>query len=163
LLYGGNGNDVLNSGSGNDFVLGGKGDDILTGAGYIPTGPSGGSYGVGEIDILVGGDGRDTFNLGGRNAAGTFSVYYDDYNQTTAGESDYAIITDFNPSEDIIQLVGTASDYILGSSPTGLAQGVAINLKKPDGELNELIAIVEGVSSLSLDSSYFTFISQSLT
>jgi hypothetical protein len=29
--------------------------------------------------------------------------------------------------------------------------------------LNELIAIVQGVSSLSLDSSYFTFISQNLT
>jgi hypothetical protein len=59
----------------------------------------------------------------------------------------------------MIQLVGTASDYILGSSPTALAQGVGINLKKPDGELNELIAIVQGVSSLSLDSSYFRFLS----
>jgi Ca2+-binding RTX toxin-like protein len=160
FLDGGQGNDILDSGTGNDVLLGGKGDDILTAAGYTPGGiDPGGNYGLGEIDILVGREGRDTFNLGGRNATGTFSVFYDDHNPTNPGYGDYAVIADFNPNKDTIRLVGTASDYILGSSPSGLPQGIAINLNQPNGELDELIAIVQAVSSLSLDSSYFTFIS----
>jgi Ca2+-binding RTX toxin-like protein len=86
--------------------------DVLTGST---------SNAVGKIDILTGGVGADLFVLGDAN-----TVFYDDRNSATAGRSDYALITDFNKSndfkglEDVIQLNGTREDYVLAASPTGL-------------------------------------------
>jgi len=50
-LYGGIGNDVINSGSGNDTVYGGSGNDTLNGGN--------------DLDTLYGGSGIDTINGGG--------------------------------------------------------------------------------------------------
>ena len=80
-----------------------------------------------------------------------FQDNYDDGDSTTAGTDDYALITDFGieGDEDKIQLVGQASDYSLGASPDDLPSGTAILVN--DGTSPELIAIVAGVSSDTLD------------
>lgn len=163
-LDGGSGNDTLNSGAGNDTLIGGDGNDNLTAAGFIPTGgPTnrpGGSYGIDETDRLTGGRGKDTFNLGGLNASGTLTVYYEDFDPSSTGTNDYALMTDFNSREDQIVLSGTADRYILSASPADLPTGTAISLNNPDNGADELIAIIQGVmpSNLSLDGDYFTYL-----
>jgi Ca2+-binding RTX toxin-like protein len=133
ILKGLTGNDKLNGRAGNDDLLGSSGT-------------------VGERDTLTGGAGRDTFFLG--NAT---SVFYDDRNSATAGRGDYALITDFNTSEDCIKLTGAKTDYVLRTSPVGLPTGTAIYRNKPTSQPDELIAIVQGSSGLSLNSKYFRF------
>lgn len=142
------GNDIISGGSGNDSLIGGLGDDTLTGGGlgfkdgqiFVTADTSG-------IDTLTGGEGSDLFVLGGQPFPGFSSssdsiVHYDE-----AGNEDYALITDFNPSEDIIMLGGSRNDYSLINltSRTELYFG------------DELIAIIEGNTELNLDSSYFQF------
>jgi hypothetical protein len=87
----------------------------------------------------------------------TSQVYYDDRNETTQGLGDYALITDFNSSEDKIQLKGSVADYLLGTSPSGLPLGTAIFLKNANSP-NELIAIVQGSSNLNLTNNTFSFV-----
>jgi len=134
--------NILDGGGGNDSLRGGGGNDTLNGGGST----------VGERDTLTGGAGVDTFLLGNRT-----DVFYDDGNPVAAGRADYALITDFNTSEDVIQLKGRQRNYRLGSSPTGLPAGTAIYRDKLGEEPDELIGIVQGSSNLSLDSDDFRF------
>ena len=141
-LTGGAGNDSLTGGAGNDNLTGGVGNDILLGSGGL----------TGERDTLTGGIGIDTFILGDLT-----QDFYDDRQPTSAGKGDYALITDFNSSEDIIKLKGQKNDYRLASSPDGLPAGTAIYLNQPTGKPDELIAIIQGSSGLSLNGNYFRF------
>jgi hypothetical protein len=89
------------------------------------------------------------------------SAFYNDQNSSTSGLGDYAVITDFQFNQDVIQLAGTASDYILQSSPISLgttAADTGIYLK--NSGVDELIGIVQdvSVSSLNLNSNSFTFV-----
>ncbi|MEA5505251.1 DVUA0089 family protein [Halotia wernerae UHCC 0503] len=102
IVFGGTGfgNDTLTGGDGADTLIGGAGNDILSGGngidrliGVEPSAP-GFEFVFNEVDTLTGGSNRDTFVLG----AGT-DVYYDN-----GGNSDYALITDFNINEDVIEL-----------------------------------------------------------
>ena len=174
VLNGGDGNDVLNgedgndslTGSfGNDILIGGLGDDFLNGTGRFDS-ASPVSLGMGEIDILVGGTGTDTFTLWDGSGRTGISISYDDADSTTAGLNDYALIADFNSSKDVIQLTsGVGSTilapvkYSLGASPSGLPTGTGIFVDNPGTDQNELIAILYDVSpdSLSLSDSYFSF------
>ncbi len=149
-LFGDSSNDIVNGGRGNDFVFGGTGgdrlfgdndDDVLTGVDAVV------DRGFGEIDLLTGGDGKDLFVLGDMQEA-----FYTDNDITTSGISDYALITDFNPWEDTIQLSGFASKYSLGTSPIGLTTDTAIFLNESSAEL---IAIVQSSIALSLNANYF--------
>jgi pimeloyl-ACP methyl ester carboxylesterase len=133
-LYGGRGNDTLTGGTGNDRLFGDAGDDVLIGADPLI------NRGTGEIDRLFGGAGRDRFVLGTREG-----VFY-----LGQGNSDYALILDFNTSEDVIQLSGSKSNYRLGSAPSGLPAGTALFHSS-----NDLVAIIQGASSLNLNSAYF--------
>jgi subtilisin family serine protease len=81
-----------------ETVSGGGGNDRLTGA--LASGTSGASLGEGQIDLLIGGLGADTFVLGDSRG-----VFYDDRNTTNLGKSDYAIIQDFTKGVDKIQLL----------------------------------------------------------
>ncbi|MGL4622287.1 MAG: Calx-beta domain-containing protein, partial [Chroococcidiopsis sp.] len=146
-LDGDDGDDFLTGGMGNDHLVGGKGKDILTGVD-----PSGATPGVGEFDTLTGGAGKDKFILG--DAA---KFYYNDGLDATSGTGDYALVTDFDSKQDVIQLHGTASNYRLGTSPVGLPAGTAI-FQKTSGQ-DELIGIVQGDSGLGLGNSYFNFVS----
>ena len=118
-LKGNDGNDVLIGGTGNDVLKGENDNDILIGVDPLST-----IAGRGEYDTLTGGKGVDRFVLGD-----TKLVYYNDGNNTNKGLSDYAAILDFDVKEgDVIQLKGTASDYILtvGTVPNTKDSGTLI-------------------------------------
>ncbi len=140
-LSGNTGNDLLSGDFGSDSLSGDAGNDTLTGAAS-----SGASPGAGEVDTLIGGDGADRFVLGSGS-----QFYY-----SAAGNADYALITDFNSSEDVIQLEGSAADYLLSASGAGLPTGTAI-FRNTAGT-DELVAIVQGTDNLSLAVGYFNFV-----
>ena len=61
------------------------------------------SFGSIEVDTLIGREGNDTFSLWGNTIrAGSLPNYL--FN----GNSDYALITEFNSNQDIIELLGEA-------------------------------------------------------
>jgi VCBS repeat-containing protein len=124
------------------FVLGGNGNDTLIGVQNPLVNP-----GNGEVDLLMGNKGADTFVLGDKN-----NPYY-----VGLGQQDYALIADFWV-EDSIQLHGSAGDYVLGTAPVNAAKGTGIFLAS---DLNELIGIIQGdaISNLSLsNASMFHFV-----
>jgi Ca2+-binding RTX toxin-like protein len=88
-IVGNNGDNKLTGGRGNDILTGGNGNDILNGTNST-------ARGVGEVDTLTGGGGRDTFVLG--DSRGSFYL--------GNGNNDYASITDFDLTQDRIQLGG---------------------------------------------------------
>ena len=148
ILNGEDGDDSLRSGLDNDRLNGGSGDDILIsvfpGSSLLPSG-------LGEIDILTGGTGADRFILGD-----FISDFYDDNNSVNPGFGDFAIITDFDSSQDRIQLKGTLVDYrleVVGSN-------TRIFIDKLGAEPDEIIGIVQGKNNLTLDSDDFLFNSE---
>ncbi|MCA2686159.1 MAG: VCBS repeat-containing protein, partial [Microcystis sp. M046S2] len=143
MALGNDGNDTFTNSSAFSVTIdGGKGDDSIQGG-----------TGKGEIDTFTGGIGRDTFILGDKTWIG-----YDDGNITSAGDNDYALITDFNLTDDIIQLNGSSSDYLLTVS--GANTNLYIN--KPGNEPDELIAIINNNKALSLTASYFSYVSDTI-
>lgn len=162
-LYGGQGDDLLYGYKGNDLLVGGSGNDLINGAGVAyPDPTSSQSFGAGEIDTLTGGTGQDTFQLWGGSGRSGVNVDY-----ASKLIDDYALITDFNPSEDIIELTNvrvsgsspSSVSYILGASPDGLPIGTGLYIDMPDTQPDDLIAIVQSVSPepLSLDGGYFSY------
>jgi hypothetical protein len=106
---------------------------------YMMYGFKEGRPGTVEYDRLTGEPGVvDTFTLNLEN------------------EKDYTAISNFDAAEDIIQLPGSAADYQLAASPTGLPPGTAIY--RLDGEQVDLVGLVRDVSSLDLGSGYFSFV-----
>lgn len=99
VLDGGDGNDLLSGGAGRDVVLGGQGNDTLRGGegeDMLDGGADNDWLSGGEgDDILTGGSGRDVFQfgVGGWRSAVNFSQQVGD-----------DIITDFNVSEDRVDL-----------------------------------------------------------
>ncbi|MEC4986714.1 MAG: Calx-beta domain-containing protein, partial [Oscillatoria sp. PMC 1076.18] len=144
-LKGVNGNNTLVGGTGNDKITGGKGIDILIGVD-----PNSSIAGRGEVDTIKGSKSADVFVLGNE-----FGAFYNDGNNSNAGESDYALIKDFKLSDgDVIQLAGSASNYVLG------AAGKHTEIFLETGGVDELIAIVQKVNptDLDLNSSSFNFV-----
>jgi serine protease AprX len=94
---------------------------------------------------LTGTSESDTFILGMASES-----YYD-----KTGRDDYALIKGYG-QRDVIQLHGSKTDYRLADFSDGLVVGTAI-LRKQDGS-DELIGVVEGVDSLSLNSTVFNFV-----
>jgi Ca2+-binding RTX toxin-like protein len=161
LIFGDNGNDLLGGSIGSDILFGGAGNDTLLGGingeitapeGFFEDFLVGGSgsdtlngFGGGkgniERDILVGGgsvdaegnitdfspDGvRDTFFLGDINGP-----FY-----TAAGSDDFAIIPDFEPGIDKLQLSSKATYGAASDNQSFIAT-------LPDGS-RDLIAIFPG-------------------
>jgi von Willebrand factor type D domain/Bacterial Ig domain/RTX calcium-binding nonapeptide repeat (4 copies)/FG-GAP repeat/Calx-beta domain len=145
-LMGEEGNDTLVGGLGNDVLTGDSGNDFLTGVNINAINP-----GLEELDTLTGGIGSDIFVLGDAN-----NVYYDSPNDGNSSDGDYALISDFNSAEDVIQLHGKASDYLLTPLSQGNLGSTAIFVKT-SGQ-NELIGIVQGATNLSLDGKSFKFV-----
>jgi RHS repeat-associated protein len=169
LLVGEGGNDTLNGNAGNDDIYGGLGNDNIDGGegndridGVLSAPlvlPVIGLSGVGEIDKLTGGEGKDLFVLGlpkNSTANQTGYKYY-----VGQKDLDYALIQDFQSvnNGDKIQLFGSATDYQLGAVAGSLPNGVGIYTT---GATPDLVGIVQGVSLSSLqlnNSSQFTFVS----
>ena len=127
-LYGGSGNDqmfggivegdaIFNSGpDGDDRMVGGSGNDFLDGgigSDYID-GSNSYAKGAGEVDLLSGGQGADTFVLG--SYAGAYYVQ-------GGANQDFAIILDFEQG-DTVQLYGEAADYVLSYDSTENATAI---------------------------------------
>ena len=147
-LRGNDGSDLLNGGDGSDLLIGGSGDDQLTGV-NISSG-----FGQSEIDTLTGGDGSDTFILGDKDR-----IYYDDTDQSTSGESDYALVTDFDSALDFIQLNGSAEQYQFDFFSSGGATSAVLIFDPSDLVRVEVIGILENVSTdLNLTDPAFIFV-----
>ena len=138
-ILGLSGNDLIVGKQSNDILLGGEGEDTLNGTYSTSRHP-----GRGEVDILRGARGADTFVLG--DAANT---YY-----TGFGADDYTIIEDFK-FDDTIQLKGEAKDYFLtagrvvdGSSTTAIVEA----------ESEDLIGLIKNANNISLSSDRFSYI-----
>ncbi|MCC5666039.1 hypothetical protein LC653_19470 [Nostoc sp. CHAB 5784] len=162
-IFGRNGNDtisgeagadILIAGLGNDYLDGGEGNDRLIGVDTNVT-VNGVGFGTGEVDILTGSSGSDTFVLGDSSF-----LYYDDGKSWTTGESDYALITDFDFNQDFIELKGSRDFYSLDffTSATGTTDAALIY---DPGVIatDEVIGVLQNVSlDLNLSSSAFTFV-----
>jgi hypothetical protein len=134
-LWGTNGNDVITGGAGDDFLCG-----------VSRTGTDLTSMGRGQIDILTGGEGFDIFVLGDSRGA-----FYDDGIRANHGMTDYAIIKDFTPGEDKVQLK-KGNSYITEISDGNLHLYLDLNRNKrlqiSGGNRDDLIAIFEGITFL---------------
>ncbi|MCG5056508.1 MAG: hypothetical protein KA714_00400 [Limnoraphis sp. WC205] len=140
IIFGDQGNDTLQAGAGTDQLDGGEGDDVLIGA-FVPELTEGVN-----IDELTGGVGSDTFVLG--DETGKF--------YTAAGDQDFAVITDFDFTQDVIQLNGTALQFTLAPVQQSGVSGLGILA----GENQDLIAIIQAPDSGSLDlrAEYFNYV-----
>ncbi|MFN7677200.1 MAG: S8 family peptidase, partial [Cyanobacteriota bacterium] len=131
--------------TGSDTITGGSGPDRL--AGVPATGTSATELGARQVDTLTGLGGSNLFLVGdGRG------VFYDDKVNNNLGNADYALIKDFVPGVDKLQVRGGMA-YIYTPSSTGVSLYWDRN---KDGRLtssgknqDELIAILQGVSALS--------------
>ena len=126
--------------SGNDVITGfGEGSSIT---GIDVTKSDEGTVksengGDGEVDTLIGGAGTDLFILGASSSfQGIPQAFYDG-----GGSADYAVIRNFEPGSDTIQVAGYQSFFYNLKPVNG-----SVNISTIDGDL---IAIVEGVTSLS--------------
>lgn len=159
LLYGGSGNDTIFGGDADDSLTGDDGDDQLYGnfgSDYLEGGEGSdllhGGGGFYELDFLVGGNGWDTFVLGDGE-----TVFYDDGDPFSTGESDYAYITDFNVLRDTIQLHGSADAYSLDYFDSWGIRSVAVVFNGSGRD--ETIAILENVAgTLDLTGPAFQYV-----
>lgn len=150
-LGGGFGNDSLSGGLGNDSLSGGNGNDILNG---------GSNNNNGEIDTLTGGAGGDQFVL-------RQNIYYSsgfgegatEDGLSEVGLNDYTLITDFNISQDVIQL-NSSRDYAIYDLPFNVgssAPDTGIFLDSFSGLNSELISVIQDVSGLEVYDSYVEY------
>lgn len=130
-LFGGQDNDNIFGGRGNDIVSGDKGEDLLIGVDITTVNP-----GQGEIDTLSGGTEVDVFVIGDDSQS-----YY-----LGGGNADFALITDFSPTEDRININSSNSeirfvDFTFGDLGAGV--GIVAN--------EDLIAFLPGVNAGQLE------------
>ena len=110
LELGSRSSDKLKGSKKSETMIGAYGDDTLDGGGgkdkIIGACPESGG-GKNEIDEMTGGQDKDVFVLGTEDG-----VLYDDGKKKN-GKKDYAVITDFNPKQDSMQLHGDRDDYFV--------------------------------------------------
>jgi subtilisin family serine protease len=135
ILWGTTGNDTITGGNGNDRI-----------SGVLASGTTASAMGAGQIDVLTGSSGADVFVLGDSRG-----VFYDDRSSGNLGTADFARIKDFTTGDDKLQLRN--ANYLATVSSSNLSLYWDRN---GNGQLDtggrirdELIALLEGVSSLS--------------
>jgi Ca2+-binding RTX toxin-like protein len=137
-LYGFDGNDRLKGGTGNDLLNGEAGDDQLNG---VESPSLFNLAGRGELDMLTGGAGADTFFF-----AANGQQFYND-GTIGNGISDFGLVTDFSIAQgDRISLL-TGQQYVLGDAiqlGTGI-QGTSISMAFSN-QANEVVGIIQGVN-----------------
>lgn len=141
-FFGGGGKDTIYAGNGSDLLDGGSGDDYLVGG-------IKGDFNI--ADTLTGGSGRDTFVLG--DATSSFYGSGDTYGT-------FAKITDFAPTQDIIQLKGSADYYELTYDAASSTATLTSKMSLPEIGLSPGgVATLQGnVATLSLTGSYFSYV-----
>jgi subtilisin family serine protease len=129
----------------NDGITGSSGPDRL--AGVSATGTTATAMGANQVDTLTGLAGSDVFLLGD-----TRGVFYDDRANNTLGTADYALIKDFIPGVDKLQVrAGLAYLYTLSTSGLSLYwdRNNDSRLTNSGRSQDELIAVLQGVTTLS--------------
>ena len=134
--------------TGSDII---QGDDTAEVLVAVDTGAA--LPGAGEIDVFVGAGGADVFVFGDATRA-----YYDDGIAASDGTGDYGYVWDFEVGTDTVQLFGSASDYLLAEGREDLPNGTSIWLLGEGTDEDELIAVLGGVSGLSLEGDSFTYV-----
>lgn len=110
--------------------------------GVLSTGTSGTAMGQGQVDILTGNGGGDTYLLGDSRG-----VFYDDRNARSNGANDYAEIRGFNLTEDKIQL--RTGSYFQRTSVGNTSIYWDQNGNNRLDNRDELLATIIGVQSLN--------------
>lgn len=150
---------IFNGTKSNDTVIGFGQIDTLYGVdAYIGEDAIGGTpiggqalyfdYGVNEADVLVGGNGKDTFALGETYFAKFGPVSLPFYRGT--GDADYARIENYEIGKDEIVLAGAANNYDFVQSGDSL--NIILSRSGYENQpltTPDLIAQVEGVTSVS--------------
>ncbi len=153
IMFGRNGDDNLIGGIGQDQLFGGDGNDTLIGVNPLTSEQDSlngegqedilqetgsGTNDTGEIDILTGGNGNDVFVLGADS-----KTYY-----LGGKDRDYAIIEDFQTTEDLFQLGSSSENYevsaVSADSIIDGQSGAGISFN------GDLIAVVMGLSASDL-------------
>ena len=135
-LWGGDENDSLDGGTGNDSLDGGDGNDTLNGYGFDNN----------EQDTLTGGNGSDRFYLGDAN-----NSFY-----AKNGGSDFAVITDFNRSQDFIHLKQLSLDVVSSTQAWGYRLfTVGANTEIRLDSNGDTIAVLKGISGLTINGQGF--------
>jgi len=150
---------IFNGTKGNDTVIGFGQLDTLYGVdAYIGESSSGGTptggqalyfgRGVDEVDVLVGGNGQDTFVVGQLSGGKPPSPAIPFYRGN--GDADYALIKNYEIGKDEIVLAGAASNYDFAQSGDSL--NIILSRSGYDSQplaTPDLIAKVEGVTSVN--------------
>lgn len=130
--------------NGSDSITGGTGNDSITGV--LKTGTAAKALGMGQIDVLTGGAGKDTFLLGDSRG-----IFYNDYQNNNLGNADYALIKDFNLVDDKLQL--KSGNYLFNTSSGSLSLYWDRNnngsLNTTGNNQDELIAVLNNITGLS--------------
>ncbi|MDJ0899190.1 MAG: SBBP repeat-containing protein [Xenococcus sp. MO_188.B8] len=157
LFFGSPGSDVFPSNQENTIYWGRDGNDT-----FLSFDPS--ADNLLQFDILIGDlveveqillpeEGRILRNWQDRFVLGDWQQpYYVSDIPLIFGLNQFALIADFNPSQDIIQLHGTPKDYQLVTSPLGTG------IFWQQGTTLDLIAFLPLVSDLSLERNSFEFV-----
>ena len=144
------GSDIAIGFSPNQLIWGRTGNDVLLG--YQPIEPMSGAE---RIDILLGDlaiedpafrQWRDTFILGD-----WVGPYYTSESPENFGLNDLALIPDFDPEIDFIQLFGTAENYQISQIGAG-----SLILFIENGE-PDAVGFLLGTTDISLTDSFFQF------
>ncbi|WP_341886300.1 choice-of-anchor U domain-containing protein [Synechococcus sp. UW140] len=129
--------------AGSDVLHGSQGEDR-----FVGVDPASSFPGRGEVDVLIGLPGADTFVLGGLGR-----VYYVD----PLGQSarSYAAIQDFEKGDKIVLVCDEMGEYSLQNCTVGLSEATCIYYDRDGiagvGLTDELIAMVQGPDALRLD------------
>ena len=129
--------------AGSDVLHGSQGEDR-----FVGVDPDSSFPGRGEVDVLIGLPGADTFVLGGLG-----KVYYVD----PLGQSarSYAAIQDFEKGDKIVLVCDEMGEYSLQNCSVGLSEATCIYYDRDGiagvGLTDELIAMVQGPDALRLD------------
>ena len=129
--------------AGSDVLHGSQGEDR-----FVGVDPDSSFPGRGEVDVLIGLPGADTFVLGGLG-----KVYYVD----PLGQSarSYAAIQDFEKGDKIVLVCDEMGEYSLKNCSVGLSEATCIYYDRDGiagvGLTDELIAMVQGPDALRLD------------
>jgi hypothetical protein len=129
-----NGADVLTGRRNQDDTLRGrKGSDLLNGVGDRFSGERIRKVSPEQIDTLIGGKGKDYFQLG--DIAGSF------YNR--GGENDYAIVRDFGRGNDTLVLSRKPNKYRVRDN-VSVGDETGVGLYYGSGRNQDLIALIQG-------------------
>lgn len=148
--------DILIGVEAADVVIGRRGSDVLRGMGgddtLIGVLAAGKKPGRDEVDVLYGGIGGDTFELGDFDGG----VYYLDKGNKGGGKKSYAGIQDFEDGDKITLRCYEMGEYELDKNyRVGNVNATAIYYNK-DGQAgitrgDDLVAVVQGPGAAALD------------